>query len=125
MFSTSPQSDRFDLNGEMFVNGIGNAECSSRTPLSASEIACVEFLLRAATPGPITARQFYGDHWSRIRGPRKFGHRFRRAVEGHKFRRIRLRGRNSSRSLIYEVLPADNVDPLPHQPGAATDPTLY
>ena len=100
----------WDLDEAMLVDGRSNVLQDHNTPLTTSEKRCINQLLRGRV-GPFTVKQLYGPYWDSIRGPRKFGRRFRNSVRAGVVPQLRHVGRNSSKSQLYAALP--DAHPLP------------
>jgi len=101
----------WDLDEAMLVDGRSNVLQDHNTPLTDSEIRCINELLPKCAGRPFTAKQLYRDHWDSIRGPRKFGRRFKASVRAGTVPQLRNVGRNSSKSQLYVALP--DAHPLP------------
>ena len=72
--------------------------------LDAGEIRKVAEYAQARGPGRYTLREICGDQWQFERRPRRFGRLFRQAVEAFRVPGIKLIGRKSNKSLVYEVI---------------------
>lgn len=95
----TPLSDS-ELRNAIEVSGMNNPFCTAATLLSDSELAALR-TLAAKKAEPFTLRLLYGDHWYRIRGPRKFGRRVRASKAAGRLPALRQTGRKS-KSYLYE-----------------------
>jgi len=71
--------------------------------LSQHQLATVTELIRARVGGVYTAKELHGEQWERVR-PRRYGALFKQAVLDGVLPGIRLVGRKSNKSLLYQVL---------------------
>lgn len=72
--------------------------------LDREELAWVAAIVADAAAGLYTVRQLFGEQWQFVRRKRAFGRWFKKSVLACFVRSVEWRGRNPSKSQIYELV---------------------
>jgi len=76
----------------------------TQSTLSKHELAVAKGIVAAIAPGKYTTRELHGSEWEWIIRKRAYGKWFKAAVLHDDLPGVRLVGKKSNKSLLYEVL---------------------
>lgn len=95
------------IERKMLVMGVNTFQNKARKDLDPLEVECLLIAQQLADAGKYTMRKLFGVYWENVRSTRSFGRRLKQAVLSGAVPGLVLWGKNSSKSLVYEVIGDD------------------